>query len=139
MTGNGKTVAHPSPDKPAYYLPVVPGFHEVDAAAVGEKPLVRDIVHSLVKELATQGYIASREVPATPPAQPVMKSMNRNAVTPTAFAPPPSLLLVFHWGTLPPILYGGRAACRHERHPDGGAERRPSPAELRISHRKTKA
>ena len=60
LTAQGRQVARPSPDKPAYYLAVIPSFHEVGVTVAGEQPLVMDIVHILAKELATQGYLASR-------------------------------------------------------------------------------
>jgi hypothetical protein len=82
LTEAGQKVAPPTKEKPAYYFPVVAGWREEGAVVAGEKPPPKDLViHELAKALAAQGYLVMG--PKTPP---------------------PSLLLVLHWGYMNPEI-----------------------------------
>jgi len=82
VTEAGKKLAPPTHEHPAYYFPVVAGWREKGAVVAGEKPPpVLMVVHEFAKALAGQGYLVVG--PKTPP---------------------PTLLLVFHWGTLNPQI-----------------------------------
>jgi hypothetical protein len=85
----GEAAARPTPAKPAFYFPIVMGFTELGAVRAGDRPPpVGDMVHRLAAVLAAQGYLVTRQVPGPAGG--------------TALSPPPSLLLVFHWGALRP-------------------------------------
>jgi hypothetical protein len=82
MTEAGRKVAPPSKEKPAYYFPVVGGYREEGALVAGEKaPPRNDVIHVLARALASQGYLVIG-----------------------AKTPPPSLVLVLHWGYMNPQL-----------------------------------
>lgn len=82
VTPTGRRILLPSPAHPAYYLPIVGGFREEGAVKAGEKSPPRLLVlHQLAKTLAAQGYLV---------------------VGPNT--PPPSVLLVFHWGGMNPQI-----------------------------------
>src|SRR3954454_1722436 len=82
MTEAGRKVAPPTKEKPAYYFPIVAGYHEEGAIVAGEKaPPKNMVIHELAKALAVQGY---RVV--------------------SAQTPPPSLLLVLYWGYMNPQI-----------------------------------
>jgi len=96
MTPEGRKVVHPTPDKPAYYFPIIGGYKEMGALVAGEKPPVpASVVHLVAVELAKEGYLSCRphQVPATPgnPARLVMDHQ-------------PDLLMVVHWGYLNPQI-----------------------------------
>lgn len=96
MDNEGRAVTRPSADKPAYYFPVVGGYQELGTKDRGVKPPpARDIVHELAASLAHEGYLVSQEVEVPAPA---------GSATPKvkALSPPPSLVLVFHWGYINP-------------------------------------
>lgn len=79
VTPTGAMWRHPSPDKPVYYVAVSLGFHEFGAAVAGDKIPEKSEMHkTIAKVLAKQGYL-----PAT----------NKN---------PPSIVLLWAWGTLYP-------------------------------------
>jgi hypothetical protein len=82
FTDDGRKVAPPSREHPAYYYPVVAGYRESGSLVGGEKsPPQIPIARLLAKALAAQGYLVIG-----------------------AQTPPPSLLLVFHWGYLNPLI-----------------------------------
>jgi len=85
MTEAGKKIAHPTPDKPAYYFPLPAGF-DADGSVMTffqRPPPVAAQVESLVaKALADQGYLIATR------------------------ANPPSLILMFRWGYMAPIIIG---------------------------------
>jgi hypothetical protein len=80
MTEAGHKIAHPTPDKPAYYLPLSVGYKEFGYAHHFQRPPPNawDIEHALAKALYGQGY------------QLMTKAGH------------PSLVLVFWWGYLAP-------------------------------------
>lgn len=78
----GQKITHPTRAQPAYYFPVVAGWREEGATVAGEKPPPRLlVVHQLAKTLADEGYLVV-----------------------SAKTPPPTLLLVFHWGYMNPQI-----------------------------------
>mgnify|MGYP001546463407 CR=1 FL=1 len=82
FTPEGRKIAPPTHDQPAYYFPVVGGYREEGDLTVGEKkPAPKPIVHLLATTLAKQGYFV---------------------VSPEH--PQPSLLLVFFWGYINPQI-----------------------------------
>jgi hypothetical protein len=92
MYQDGRNVTHPTPDRPAYYFPVVGGYQEMGTKDAGlQPPPAKEIVHALATTLAREGYLVSQEI--TVPAK-------GGAPAAKALSPPPSLVLVFHWGYL---------------------------------------
>jgi hypothetical protein len=82
MTEAGRKTVPPSKDKPVYYFPVVAGYREEGAIVAGEKaPPKLPVIHELARALAVQGYVV---------------------VGPNT--PPPSLLIVLHWGYMNPQI-----------------------------------
>jgi hypothetical protein len=82
ITEAGKKVVPPTREKPAYYFPVVAGWREEGSLVAGEKPPPRlMVIHTLAKTLAGQNFLVVG--PKTPP---------------------PTLLLVFHWGYMNPQI-----------------------------------
>ena len=75
-----------NPDQPQYYVAASLGFRDLGPAIAGfsEPPPDKAVVHLLSAELAKQGYL-----PATPQS------------------PPPTLLLVYTWGTLNAERFSG--------------------------------
>ncbi len=101
MYDEGRKLTHPTREQPVYYFPVVLGFAELGAKIAGDKPPpAKGIVHELALALAVQGYRVSREIEVPAPAG------SATATPPAAHAkalePPPSLILVFSWGSLRP-------------------------------------
>lgn len=81
MTPEGQKAAHPTPDHPAYYYPVVGGYKQEGQAIAGDKPPNQsELLHLAALELAKQGYL----------------------VVHPGKTPPPDILLVFHWGPINP-------------------------------------
>lgn len=78
----GKKLPPPDAKQPVYYYPLVAGWTQKGALIAGEqKPPTKPVVHQLARALAEQGYLViDREHPT------------------------PSLLLVFHWGTVNPEI-----------------------------------
>jgi hypothetical protein len=82
MTDEGRKVAPPTKDQPAFYYPLLAGYREEGALVAGEKsPPPTPIAKLLGKALAAQHYFV---VGAKTPA--------------------PTLLLVFHWGYMNPKI-----------------------------------
>ena len=82
MSNEGKKIAPPTQEKPAFYYPVLAGYREEGALVAGEKsPPPNPVAHLLAKALAAQHYYV---VGAKTPA--------------------PTLLLVFHWGYMNPQI-----------------------------------
>lgn len=80
LTDDGRKVAPPSREHPAFYYPVLAGYREMGALVAGEKsPPPTPVAHLLAKALAAQHYFV---------------------VGPKTSAP--SLILVFHWGYMNP-------------------------------------
>ena len=82
MTEEGKKIAPPTKENPAFYFPVVGGYREEGAIVGGEKkPPTNPVAHLLAKALAAQNYyVVANKTPA------------------------PTLLLVFHWGYMNPQI-----------------------------------
>jgi hypothetical protein len=95
VSPEGRKVAHPTPDHPSYYFPVVGGYLQQGEAFAGEKrPNQDELFHLAAVELAKQGYLVAH------PGK----------------TPPPDIFLVFHWGPLNPetidlddVFDGGKA------------------------------
>ena len=86
MTADGKKIERPTPEKPAYYVPVILGYHEQGEIVGGEKPPSRvEVIRQLGKALAKEGYVLQ-------------------ALRPDANKTVPSLILVFEWGYLNPLI-----------------------------------
>ena len=85
----GRALPHPTPANPQFYYPMVVGYTELGnkVATTDTPPPAKDLVRHLAIALANQGYLATRQVPSQDG-----KGM--------ALSPPPTLLLVFHWGVL---------------------------------------
>jgi len=82
LTEDGRKVAPPSREHPAYYFPVVAGYKEMGSIVAGEKkPPDAPVAPLLAKALAAQGYLVVG--PKTPAA---------------------SLIFVFHWGYMNPTI-----------------------------------
>ena len=98
MTEAGRKVAHPAPGKPAYYYPVVAGYREFGNAIAGQAPPPAfEVIRPLARALARQGYIASHGVQTD-------RRTRKGEVETLALSPRPSLILVFHWGCMNPII-----------------------------------
>jgi hypothetical protein len=103
MSEQGRTLARPTPGQPVYYYPIVRGFSELGPKVTGvveQPPSAKEIVHHLATALSAQGYLVTHEieVPGKPGPDP-----HPDGTAPAkakAFSPPPSLILVFHWGSL---------------------------------------
>ena len=82
MTDAGRAIVRPTPERPAYYLPLSVGYQEMGAYVPYQKapPKKAEVEYLLGKALATQGY----------------RIMTK--------ASPPSLVLVFWWGHIAPQL-----------------------------------
>lgn len=84
MTAEGKKVPRPTPEKPAYYVPVTLGYHTAGEIIAGEKPPARaEMIRQLGQALAKEGYVLQ-------------------ALRPDANKTTPSLILTFEWGYLNP-------------------------------------
>jgi len=93
MTADGRKVAHPTPENPSYYVPVVLGYKELGDILTDFQrppPPTYEIQRLLTKALAEQGYRV-----ANPQS-------------------PPSLVLVFRWGSITPQIVNGRFVNRDE-------------------------
>lgn len=78
LTEAGKKLAPPTKAKPVYYYPLLAGWREEGPAEAGEKaPISAALVKPLARALAQQGFLVVGHG-----------------------TPPPTLLLVFHWGAL---------------------------------------
>jgi len=80
MTDAGKKIERPTPENPAYYLPLPIGYKPLGFSAHFQKPppTAQEVVALLNRELSGQGYL-------------VMSQMHR-----------PSLVLTFFWGYIDP-------------------------------------
>lgn len=82
MTDEGRKVAPPTKEKPAFYFPVLAGYREMGSLVAGEKtPPPNSVAKLLAKALAAQHYYVMG--PKTPS---------------------PTLILVFHWGYMNPQI-----------------------------------
>ena len=101
MTAEGRKVPHPSPEQPAYYYPVVAGYRQIGNMIAGEtSPPILKVIHHLALALAKQGYVASHEASSDHARSKRVRSV-------LALTPPPSLILVFHWGSMNPVVVVG--------------------------------
>ncbi len=101
MYQEGRVFAHPTPEKPAYYMPIVKGFVELGAQVAGDAPpSAREMVHNLAVALASQGYLASRQIQVPAPRGTPKGPDGTVPATVPAFQPAPSLIIVFNWGSL---------------------------------------
>src|SRR5262245_58104027 len=77
LTPEGRKVERPSAEKPAYYVPVILGYHTAGEIVAGDKPPARvEVIRQLGRALAKEGYVLQ-------------------AVRPDANRTVPSLILVF--------------------------------------------
>jgi hypothetical protein len=84
LTPEGEKIPHPSANQPAYYVPVILGYHQGGKIIGGEKPLSRqEMVRQLGRALAKEGYVLQ-------------------ALRPDANKTLPSLILALEWGYLNP-------------------------------------
>lgn len=82
MTEAGQKITPPTKARPAFYFPVLAGYRESGSLVAGEKsPPPTPVAKLLAKALAAQHYY-------------VMGTKT----------PPPSLILVFHWGYMNPQI-----------------------------------
>lgn len=82
VTEAGRKVTPPTPEHPAYYYPVLAGWREEGAVEAGEKaPRKEALIKPLARVLAAQGYLVVG-----------------------THTPPPTLLLVLHWGSINPDM-----------------------------------
>jgi hypothetical protein len=82
LTPAGRKLTLPTPAQPAYYAPLIGGYHEEGETTAGDKrPPQNFVLHEFAKALAAQGYLVAG-----------------------AQTPVPSVLLVFHWGSLNPNI-----------------------------------
>ena len=82
LTPAGRKIVPPTKEHPVYYFPFVAGWREEGAVMAGEKAPARVLfTQPLARALAGQGYLVMG-----------------------AETPPPTLLLVFHWGALNPEI-----------------------------------
>lgn len=78
MTPQGRAWPAPSPERPQYYLPVSLGYRDLGGVMGRVKePPENAAVQTIASELAARGYLPATEK-----------------------TPPPTLVLVFSWGTL---------------------------------------
>ncbi len=86
VTAEGRLVPTPTPARPAYYVPVIDGWHEEGRIVAGEEPPKRAEVLRLVGQaLAKEGYILQ-------------------ALRPDANTTTPSLIIRVEWGYLNPVI-----------------------------------
>jgi len=84
LTDEGRKIPRPTPEQPAYYVPVILGYHEGGKIIGGEQPPSRqEMLRQLGRALAKEGYVLQ-------------------AVRPNANQTLPSLILAFEWGYLNP-------------------------------------
>lgn len=84
MTPAGRKVPHPTSEQPAYYVPVIFGYHQVGQLTARDTPPSRkELVRLVGQALARQGY--------------VLQAARANAAKTL-----PSLVLTFEWGSLQP-------------------------------------
>lgn len=84
LTEEGRKLPRPTPDKPAYYVPVILGWQETGKIVAGEEPPRReDVLRNLAQSLAKEGYILQALRPDT------------NTTT-------PSLIITVAWGYMNP-------------------------------------
>jgi hypothetical protein len=82
MTPAGRSAVHPTPEHPAYYLPVMRGYHELGDVVAGERYVSpHDIVRVLAPELFRQGYRVIEESHQTPD---LIIDISWGYITPTA-------------------------------------------------------
>ena len=82
LTDAGRKIIRPSPDQPAYYLPLSVGYQEMGAYVTGQKPPPpkAEVEYWLSQALSAQGYQIMTKIS------------------------PPSLVLVFWWGHMAPEI-----------------------------------
>jgi hypothetical protein len=82
MTAEGREAAHPTPDNPMYYSPVVRGYQEIGSVVAGEKPpSPHDVVRAVAVELAKQGY---RVINTAHPAPDIVIDVSWGYINPTS-------------------------------------------------------
>jgi hypothetical protein len=86
LTEAGRKIPRPTPDKPAYYVPVIYGWYEDGALVAGEEPPKRaDLIRQVGQALAKEGYVLQ-------------------ALRPDANKTLPSLIITVEWGYLNPVV-----------------------------------
>lgn len=86
LTAEGEKYPRPTPDRPAYYVPVILGWHEGGKIVAGEEPPKRELVlKQLGQALAKEGYVLQ-------------------ALRPDANKTLPSLIIAVEWGYLNPLV-----------------------------------
>ena len=91
LTDAGKKIARPTPDMPAYYLPLSVGYQEMGGYVAGQKPPPpkAEVEYWLSKALSAQGYQVMTKLSA------------------------PSLVLVFWWGHIAPEINDTSTQATH--------------------------
>ncbi len=86
MTPDGKKVPRPTAEHPAYYVPVILGYHTNGQIIAGERPPSRaELIRDMGKALAKEGYVLQ-----------ALRPDNKTTL--------PSLILCFEWGYLNPQI-----------------------------------
>ncbi|HEX2101539.1 MAG TPA: hypothetical protein VHF69_12785 [Candidatus Synoicihabitans sp.] len=86
LTEAGARVPRPTPERPAYYVPVTFGWQEEGKIIAGEQPPSREeLIRQVAQALAREGYVLQ-------------------ALRPNANATTPSLIISLEWGYLNPDL-----------------------------------
>lgn len=86
LTEEGKKIPRPTPDQPAYYVPVILGWQEAGKIVAGEEPPKREqVLRQLGQALAKEGYVLQ-------------------ALRPDANKTLPSLIIAVEWGCLNPLV-----------------------------------
>lgn len=91
LTEEGRKIPPPTPGRPAYYVPVILGYHESGKIVAGEEPPKREeLIRQLGGALAKEGYVLQ-------------------ALRPDANRTLPALILAIEWGYLNPLVieHGG--------------------------------
>lgn len=86
LTEEGRKVPRPTLQNPAYYVPVIFGYHESGRIIAGEEPPKREeLVRQLGRALAKEGYVLQ-------------------ALRPDANTTTPALIITIEWGYLNPVV-----------------------------------
>ena len=86
LTEEGRKVPRPTPQTPAYYVPVIFGYHENGRIIGGEEPPKREeLIRHLALGLAKEGYVIQ-------------------ALRPDANTTMPELIITIEWGYLNPVV-----------------------------------
>lgn len=96
LTADGRKLVRPTPTHPAYYVPVILGYHTGGEIVVAEQPPSRaDVLRQLGRALAKEGYVLQ-------------------ALRPDANTTQPSLILAIEWGYLNPDVFNAADSSKME-------------------------